>query len=287
MEVTMNMISEFNYEPGFLPVSTVNENALVLAMMNKKILMYKKVNIFHIPNLQELKAIDMDRQRLEYIGKYRGDDCYCIEVNDDPELPENIEAIEISALSRRTENPDYFKLAGVANHILHWRNGNRYCGRCGSKMVDKEDERAMQCKECGNIVYPRISPAVITAVFRGDQILLAHNYKFRSGFYSLIAGFVEPGETLEHCVKREIMEEVGIRVKNVRYAGSQPWSFPDSLMLAFTAEYDSGEISVDGVEIEDAGWYRVDNLPEIPSTDSIAGRLIRWYIENGSKSIGE
>ena len=146
-------------------------------------------------------------------------------------------------------------------------------------MTEKKDESAKVCSECGNIVYPRISPAVITAVFKGDQILLAHNRSFRNGLYSLIAGFVEPGETLEHCVKREIMEEVGIRVKNVRYAGSQPWSFPDALMIAFTAEYESGEICVDQVEIIDAGWYRMDAMPDIPSTDSIAGRLIRWYIE--------
>jgi NAD+ diphosphatase len=144
-------------------------------------------------------------------------------------------------------------------------------------MTDKEDERAKVCQSCGNIVYPRIAPATITAVFRDGQILLAHNSNFRNGLYGLIAGYVEPGETLEQCVEREIREEVGIKVKNVRYLSSQPWPFPDSLMMGFTADYESGEITVDQCEITDAGWYKADKLPDIPSVDSIAGRMIRWY----------
>ena len=110
--------------------------------------------------------------------------------------------------------------------------------------------------------------------------MLAHNKNFKAGLYSIIAGFVEPGETLEHCAEREIQEEVGIKVKNIKYFTSQPWPFPESLMLAFTAEYDSGDITVDNTEITDAAWFSADELPDIPTTDSVAGKLIRWYRDN-------
>lgn len=278
----MNISGDHKYIPGFQPLKVVNNNSWIFVIISKKILIYKEDGKLAIPRLKELQCIRLDTETPEYIGQYEEHDCFCIRMNEIPELPENLAAIELMEISKLSGNPDLFRLVGAANHILHWNSVNRYCGRCGSKMVEKKDERAKQCIGCGNLVYPRISPAVITAVFRGDQILLAHNRNFRTGLYSLIAGFVEPGETLEQCVKREIMEEVGIQVKNITYAGSQPWSFPDSLMMAFTAEYESGEISADSVEIVDAGWYQAGSLPDIPSTDSIAGRLIRWYIENKS-----
>jgi NAD+ diphosphatase len=128
------------------------------------------------------------------------------------------------------------------------------------------------------VFYPRISPAIIVAVTRDDEILLAHNNNFKQNRYSVIAGFVEPGETFEDCVKREVMEEVNVKVKNIKYFSSQPWPFPDSLMIAFTAEYDEGEIRPDGIEIGDAGWYKRDNLPEVPTNTSVAGRLIQWFL---------
>jgi NAD+ diphosphatase len=149
--------------------------------------------------------------------------------------------------------------------------------------MEGEGERAKRCPECGFISYPVICPAVITAIIKDRKILLAHNRSFKGNMYSLIAGFVEAGETLEECVKREIMEEVGLQVKNVKYLGSQPWPFPNSLMIGFTAEYESGEIAVDGVEISDAKWFDIDNLPELPSEISIARKIINWYIENFKK----
>ena len=122
-------------------------------------------------------------------------------------------------------------------------------------------------------------PAVIVAVIKGNQILLAHSKRFPAKFYSVLAGFVEPGETLEECIHREILEEVGVTVKNIRYFGSQPWPFPNSLMVAFTADYAGGKISIDGNEIMDAGWFTADNLPPIPAKISIARRLIDWFVE--------
>jgi NAD+ diphosphatase len=126
----------------------------------------------------------------------------------------------------------------------------------------------------GLLNYPRLSPAVIVAVERGNRILLARARRFTAAMYSVIAGFVEPGETLEECVRREVMEETGIRIRAIRYFGSQPWPFPDSLMIGFTAEYESGELLIDGTELVDAGWFAAGELPTIPGPISIARRLI-------------
>lgn len=273
----MEILRLNKYEPDFTKPEELEDNAWVLILAEKKILMTKTEDKYHLPRMKELIGRITDINAMEYIGRYDGFTCYCIKLSDEPLLSEDLEPVELREITKYTGDSGLFILAGAANHILHWRSVNRYCGCCGSKTMDKPDERAIICPDCGNTVYPRISPATITAIFRGKQILLAHNRNFNKDMYSLVAGYVEPGETLEHCVEREIREEVGIRVKNIRYAGSQPWPFPDSLMLAFTAEYESGEIAVDNVEITDAGWFEADHLPLIPSIDSIAGRLIRRY----------
>ena len=170
--------------------------------------------------------------------------------------------------------PDTLAQAGLARQLLHWRLAHRFCGACGTPLARHPTERAMACSACGHIAYPRINPVVITLVYRGDQILLVHKAGGVLPFWSLVAGFVEAHETLEKAVAREIAEEVGLRVKNIRYASSQPWPFPNNLMFGFTAEYDSGDITPDGVEISEGGWFGRDNLPPIPSRISIARRLI-------------
>lgn len=273
----MDRLREQKYIPAFHKPEMIEDNAWLLVLYDKKIVMKKEENNFVIPRVIELDGITSEDETLVYIGSYDGHDCYCKRVNELITLQMNMEFMEMREITNASGDAGLFLLAGTANHILHWNSMNQFCGRCGHKTTDKEDERAKLCSSCGNIIYPRISPATITAVFRGDQILLAHNHNFRKDLYSLIAGYVEPGEALEQCVEREIKEEVGIKVKNIRYFGSQPWSFPDSLMIAFTAEYESGEIKVDDIEITDAAWFTADSLPEIPSNDSIAGRIIRWY----------
>lgn len=275
----MDILREYEYIPAYLPPDASQESAWGLVFIDKKLLMRKMGDKIYIPEVTEIESIMTNDKTMDYIGKYDGHDCYCKRLKEITVMPENLEPIELQEITKRSGDLGLFQLAGTANHILHWNSKNQFCGSCGHKTVDKIDERAKICPNCGNTIYPRISPATITAVFRGDQILLAHNRNFKKDLYSLIAGFVEPGETLEQCVEREIGEEVGIKVKNIRYFSSQPWSFPDSLMMAFTAEYESGEIMVDNSEITNAAWYKADNLPEIPSIDSIAGKIIRWYRE--------
>ena len=171
-----------------------------------------------------------------------------------------------------------FSQAGQARQLVYWRKTNRFCGKCGTRLVRDGVEHAMRCPACGNLCYPRLNPAVITLVHRDDEILLAHKAQNLYPFWGLIAGFVEPNESLEHAVRREIMEEVGIRVKNIRYFASQPWPFPNNLMLGFTAEYESGTVKPDGSELDGAAWYTRDKLPKIPTRVSIARRLIDAFL---------
>lgn len=166
-----------------------------------------------------------------------------------------------------------------ACHIIQWLSDSVFCGSCGGRNTIASAELARRCPLCGRVEYPRVSPAIIVRVTNEkDEILLAHDSKFSENIYSLIAGFYEAGERLEDTVEREIFEEVGLRVKNIRYIASQSWPFPNSLMIGFSACHSGGEIRCDGVEIEDAGWFSRSNLPRLPGHGSIARFIIEQWI---------
>jgi NAD+ diphosphatase len=170
---------------------------------------------------------------------------------------------------------DRISLAGRAVQLLDWELSNAFCGKCGRATSIDRKERCARCTACGLTIYPRLEPAVIVAVTREPrEILLASSSRLPNRMYSVLAGFVEPGETLEQCVEREVFEEAGIRVKNPRYFGSQPWPFPRSLMIGFTAEYASGELNIDETELKSADWFSLDDLPQVPSLVSISRALI-------------
>jgi len=171
-----------------------------------------------------------------------------------------------------------WKLAGRAVQLVEWDRNHRFCGRCATPTQRQTGELSRVCPHCGLHHFPRISPAVIVRIERGDQVLLARSPHFAPGVYSALAGFVEPGESLEETVLREVREEVGVTVTNLRYFGSQPWPFPNSLMVGFVADYESGELTPQPGEIEDAGWFTVDSLPGLPSRLSIARALIDEFI---------
>jgi NAD+ diphosphatase len=173
-----------------------------------------------------------------------------------------------------------FWYAGRASQIIDWATTHRYCGRCAAATERVPGERCLRCPRCGHLAYPRITPAIIVLVRRGDEALLARGARFPLPFYSTLAGFSEVGESLEETLAREVREEVGIEVKDVRYFGSQPWPFPNSLMVGFSAEWAGGEIRIDGKEILDANWYRADSLPAIPPKISIARRLIDAWVSD-------
>jgi NAD+ diphosphatase len=179
---------------------------------------------------------------------------------------------------------DGWLAAGRAVQLVEWARTHRYCGRCGTPTEPAAHERAMTCPACGLAAFPRLAPAMITLVTRGEpgpdeEALLARGTRWTVPMYSCLAGFVEPGESLESAVGREINEEVGLSVTDVRYRGSQPWPFPHSLMIGFRARYRAGELTLDDDEIVDAKWFRRDELPMIPPPISIARRLIDEWID--------
>lgn len=226
--------------------------------------------------IQEINALSKNFVRSQFLELAEGRSYYVAELKQEALVPEGMSFSDLRQLLGQIPN-HLFLLAGKACQILHWDRTHQYCSRCGAQTENKTDERAKICNSCGYINYPRISPAVIVAVTKGREILLAQGIRFKGGFYSVLAGFVEPGETFEECVQREIEEEVGIKVKNIKYFASQPWPFPDSLMVGFTAEYASGKIIIDKNEIIDANWFTADSLPSIPQIGTIARHLIDWF----------
>ncbi|MFO8043741.1 MAG: NAD(+) diphosphatase [Alkalispirochaeta sp.] len=173
---------------------------------------------------------------------------------------------------------DYWHM-NRAFHLADWDRRTRFCGTCASPMERSARDISKICPSCGATSYPQIAPAVIMAVVKDGQLLMANSRRHSGPMYSVLAGFVEAGETLEHAVSREVHEEAGILVRNIEYFSSQPWPFPNSLMIAFTAEWASGELSADDDEIIDIGWYRPAEIPaQIPSSYSVARRLIEWFV---------
>lgn len=175
--------------------------------------------------------------------------------------------------------PAQWQAVSCARALLWWRQRHCFCGACGTPTIEMADERARRCPRCEATFFPVVSTAVIVAIIRGDELLLAHNRNFRPGLFSLLAGFVDPGETLEQAAVREVREEVGIEIDCLQYVTSQPWAFPNSLMLGFQARHRSGEILVDGREIEQAAWFRRDAMPEIPRVGTVARRMIDHWLQ--------
>jgi NAD+ diphosphatase len=224
--------------------------------------------------------------RTQYLGHWAGEQgrlhCFSGDLADDVSLPAGLQALDLRSLFGVWDER-WVGLAGRAKLIAHWERDHQFCGRCGVPTNGVPGERARRCPRCGQSSYPRISPAIIIAITRaseaGEQILLARNHRFPPGRYSVVAGFVEAGETLEECAAREVREEVGIEIADIRYFGSQSWPFPNSLMIGLTAAYAGGEISLEESEIADAQWFAPDNLPQLPPRISIARRLIEAYLD--------
>ncbi len=229
------------------------------------------------PNDDEVAALGLNVVDAERIGTLDGTDVLAIPFERRVEPP--FELLGLRMFGGRLD-AQLFGVVGRAMHTCDWLTTNRFCGRCGTATTRVETERCMACPKCGQHFYPRISPAIITLVRKGDLALLASNAKFPGVFYSALAGFSDIGESLEETLAREVNEEVGLSVTNVRYFGSQPWPFPSSLMLAFTADWAAGDIVIDPSEISDAKWFSADALPLLPPPLSIARTLIdAWLAE--------
>jgi NAD+ diphosphatase len=228
-----------------------------------------------LPRAAELAGAACDERH--YLGRLDGEDVYALGAAADAAPPAGVAERSLRSLYLAVDELR-FALAGRAVQIVDWDRTHRHCGRCAAATEVAGDERARVCPRCGLKAFPRVAPAAIVLVHREERALLARAANFPLPFYSALAGFVEPGESIEECVAREIREEVGVEVTRLRYFGSQPWPFPHSLMIAFHADWAGGEIAIDDREIADAGWFDVDHLPPLPTGISIARRLIDDWI---------
>ena len=234
--------------------------------------------IYSFPQAPVLEALGIAPVRTQFLGYLDHHPCIAAEISKDTALPPTFELRHLRELYGELPE-DLFAIAARAVQIVEWDRTHQFCGHCATPTIQLPTERAKRCPKCELRQYPRLSPAVIMLIYRGQEILLARAPRFRNGMYSVLAGFVEPGESLEETVAREVREEVGLEVQNIRYFGSQPWPFPNSLMVGFTAEYASGTLTLEPTEIEAAAWFTKDNLPPVPGKLSIARKLIDWFAD--------
>lgn len=216
---------------------------------------------------------DLPLRRSLYLGTLENKHLFAGEVQSEEAAPSGWNWSHLIHLHTLL-NEDLYAIAGRALQLIHWDRSHQFCGACGNLTLLRQNERCRECKACGQLAYPKLAPVVMALVKRENKILLARGPHFPGTFYSVLAGFVDPGETLEQCVAREVFEEVGLTVKNIQYFNSQPWPFSYSILIGFTCEWLKGEIQIDPSEIEAADWFDSTNLPELPPKLSLARMLI-------------
>ena len=260
------------FAPSPVAPAIIPGTSLVFAFSGARLLIAGSEHKPMVPLAGELACQAIAGTR-HYLGRLDGVDCVAIVLPDDVRVPSGYALAGLRSLFLQLSEP-LLAVAARAFQVVEWDRTHRYCGRCGTPTRDRDGERAKQCPACGYVAYPRISPAMMVLVTREREVLLARANRFPGAMYSALAGFVEAGESIEDCVHREVREEVGIEVEDLQYFASQSWSFPHSLMIAYTAHYARGELSPDPSEIVDVRWFDVDALPDLPNRVSIARRLI-------------
>lgn len=256
--------------------ASYSPDARLFLFRGSDLLVYNDGDRSFVPSVAQVPLDQLQPHALEPI---HGFPTYTAEIPADFAPPASMRFAGLRSLHGQLDTAS-FRMAGRAVQIVDWDRTNRFCSRCGTPLHLKADERAKQCPSCDLLIFPRLDPAVIVLIRREGELLLARSPRFPAGWYSTLAGFVEPGESLEEAVHREVMEEVGVTLKNLRYFGSQPWPFPRSLMIGFVADWGGGEIQFAEPEIEDARWFPLDHLPGLPPAMSIARQLIDWALEN-------
>lgn len=262
---------------GIIPPEEQSEPAWWFIFQENRLLTYQKPESITLPFLMDLNQLGLRVIRQNYLGKLNNHHCYAVEAAEGTPPPAGMTFEGLRQVYGRLDE-DLFWIAARAVQIVDWDRTHQFCGRCGDRLGIKTTERAKECPQCGLLHFPRLAPAIIVRVERDQELLLARSRYFLPGMYSVLAGFVEPGESLEEAVVREVKEEVGVDIKDIKYFGSQPWPFHHSLMIGFTATYAGGEISLNDSEIEDAGWFTANNLPRIPGKISIARKLIDGFL---------
>jgi NAD+ diphosphatase len=262
-----------SYVGGVHAAGEPDADSLCFAFQQTLLLVADRPPAAQLPGHEELTGLGAAPLRRLYLGTLGERACYAFEYGAETQAPQGMRWQGLRALYGRLDD-SLFALAGRALQFVDWDRTHQFCGRCATPMRHRGGERARECPACGLVAYPRIAPAVMCLIRRGREILLARSPHFAPGMYSALAGFVEPGESLEQCLAREVQEETGVRIVNPRYFASQPWPFPHSLMIAFVADYAGGELRPAPDEIEDAQWFSIDALPRLPNRISIARRLI-------------
>ncbi len=260
------------FTPSHLLPAVLPADTLAFAFRDARILVGGTDDAPFVPPISHLERLGIGGDR-HYLGELGGTGCLALCLPADAPEPAGWRYAGLRALFFRLPEP-VLAIAARAFQVVEWDRTHRYCGRCGTPTRDKPGERAKECPACGYTAYPRVTPAMMVLVTRGREILLARAPRFPPGMYSALAGFVEPGETIEDCIHREVREEVGIEVRAIRYFASQSWAFPHSLMIAYTAEYAGGDLRPDAAEIAEARWFAWDAVPDLPPSISISRRLI-------------
>ena len=264
------------FEPGVAMPAELADNAVCFVWRDDRILA-RAAEPPTMPTFADVTRLRIEGTR-HYLGSYRGTDCIAVQVASDAPDIDGWQWRGLRSLFMQLPEPE-LALAGRSFQVAEWGRSHRFCGRCGAATRDRAGERAKECPVCGYVVYPRISPAMMVLVTRGADLLLARANRFPGAMYSALAGFVESGESIEECIHREVREEVGIDVRELRYFTSQAWPFPHSLMIAYTAEYAGGDMRPCDDEIADAQWFSIDALPQLPSPISVSRKLIDATVE--------
>lgn len=266
------------FEAAALAPADLSGDALWLVFQGGRILVAEDPAQGLFPQLRDASWLGMTELARQYLGQLEGRGVFAVSVPEAEQPPAGWRFDDLRRLLGQADDV-LFAIAGRAFQVLEWERNHRFCGRCGTPTTSHpQGERARVCPACRLSSYPRINPCVIVAVTRGDEILLARAQRFTRPMFSTLAGFVEAGESAEETLHREVMEEVGVRVGNLRYFGSQSWPFPNNLMLGFHADYCGGELSIQEEEIAEAGFFRYDDLPPIPPAGSIAHALIQDFV---------
>ena len=244
-----------------------------------QVLMVQQSDGYHIPTGEEPPVKVPIGSTIHYIGEMQGIPCKTYALHT-PISGEEAPARQMVGLRASYDSLPFeeYNLAGKAFEILNWDQNTRYCPSCGVP-THKISDIGKKCPQCRQEFYPHISPAIIVRITKGDSVLMVRAKNFRGTFYGLVAGFLEAGETLEECVHREVMEETGIRIKNLKYFGSQPWPYPSGVMIGFTADYESGEIKLQEEELCAGAFFKRDSLPEMPGKLSLARKLMDDWLE--------
>lgn len=258
----------------------MSQSDLWFVFQNETLLLDMSLGYPRVPTGVEISAIGLEFEIKHLIGSYHETSSFAVQARPlvDIELPTGFIFLPIRQALLSFSDDHIFYLVSRGRELLHWIKRTQFCGCCGAQTRSCQDHPANACPSCHALFFPQISPAMLVVIWRGDEILLGRSAHFLPGVYSALAGFVDPGESLEACVVREVQEEVGLCVKNIQYFSSQSWPFPSNLMLGFFAEYESGDIQVDQNELEDAQWFNIHNLPALPNTISLSRRVIDAHV---------